>query len=221
TCLLPKKELFPRLLSRWFIIASVTGSLVFVLIAMFDHEGVLLKYYPFRIMTLSTFFMGVYFVDWLYKAFAEKSLQFVRLGLLLLILFGFINLFIPNALSNRYALFREDPLEQTCAFIKAESKLGKTIFSFEGNAKVTRLTERDRFCVNKFIPADFSKVQEWYVKDQKRLLLCEDPKGMHAFCEEEGIVTVLGLSSTKMPAGFLEVYRNDKYAVFQWFALEK
>ena len=217
----PKKGNYPFLLSRHFVLASITGTLIFVLIALVDKQGVLLKYYPFRIMAMSTFFMGACILSVLCNSIKEQQRPVFKFGLVLLAFYGLIQLAIPNVLANKHAVLSQDPLEEACDFIKEESKPDLRIFSFVGNASVTRLTERDRYAVNKFIPAEFAKVQDWYIRDQKRQELMNESENLHQFCSEENIEFVLALSKSKLPIGFVSVFENEKYTVYKWIALQK
>lgn len=158
-------------------------TLAFVVVAYFDTEGRLLKFYPFRQQALALL-LSLLFAAWLFVRALEtraprragfyKRLALIGVTLPLLLYLG-----------NRSRLWRQDRLQKSatrfeaydCArqasppdarFILLEKKVG-----FE-HVDFLRRTDRDAYVLFKMVPAGGAPLLEWYDRLQKTEAMKQD-----------------------------------------------
>lgn len=171
---------------------------IFIGIALFDKNGVLMKTYPFRTSTLSALlFMfeaalvyKLYIHKRLYRLLVLKNLKFRNFKFPLrktLFVAGFQLLllsFILSALSSKTChtirkfntpeSSEDAAMQNLFDYIRAETPR-ESVFLLLDNDKpysFIRRTERERFVVEKFTPTKSQTIYEWH----KRLLLKEKIK---------------------------------------------
>lgn len=147
-----------------FILLSLTGVLIAVIIAFFDHNGVLLKYYPFRINTLTTFALTLLLTSFVFSGFQKKHLRIINQLTVFISFIFLIKLFVPNVQKAilSYDRNKKTTLIDICAHIKENTEKDAVVLSFLNELSLNRRMERDRFVIYKFIPAEMSKIPEWY-----------------------------------------------------------
>ena len=150
-----------------FILISLVGVLMAVLIALFDREGILLKYYPFRINTLTTFTLTLLLSSFTFSIIKSKYLKIVNQLIFLISIIFLLKLFKPN-IKNAVSYFADDKnfaLEEMSNYIKKNTSKDAVVLSFLSDLSLNRRMERDRFVVYKFIPAEMSEIPEWYERE--------------------------------------------------------
>lgn len=164
-----------------FTLVMFAGSFIFIVISAFDTDGVITKYYLFRINALSTFCATLVLI-----LVCLDEMQFQNLIFLKAVIFIFAGFSINGALFNSfYKLDRDQAkkdlaFEEMCNYIKAETPRDNVIMylhrshPYDGHLSFIRKTERSRFVVHKFVPADFSKLPEWYDRIQWRKKVVHD-----------------------------------------------
>ena len=76
---------------------------------------------------------------------------------------------------KEYIWGREDKsLNNICAYVYKNTKRDDVIFSYVEDLTITRKCRRDRFVVYKFIPAEMSKIHDWYQRILVRRKVLED-----------------------------------------------
>lgn len=165
-----------------YVILSLGGTLLLVSVAFIDKTGVFLKYYPYRINTLSCFLISLLITKWMYEIIKKKKyLKFLNILILLVTLNGFFNITSKNYRpqivnvndfikifrkpNNTYIKNSEDNLSDICNYIKFHTKRDALIFSFVNNLTISRRSERRRFVIYKMGGSgDLKIMQDWYFK---------------------------------------------------------
>jgi hypothetical protein len=150
-----------------FILLSILGVLIAVVIAFFDREGILLKYYPFRINTMTTFALTLLLSAFVFSSFKPEYLKILTQITLLISILFLLRLYKPNVknLVSYFAQNDKEALIDISNYIKENTPKDAVVLSFLGDLSVNRRMERDRFVVYKFIPAEMSKIPEWYERE--------------------------------------------------------
>ena len=156
-----------------FVVLSLTGTLVAVVLAYFDKTGQFVKYYPFRINALTTFAFTLHLTylltDFDYKRYAPA----VNLTIVALAAFFTLRALLPNAfLSYQYFSGASAAFDEMSAYITNHTERDAVILYLgdpksaladsDGDLSLTRKTRRSRFVSYKFIPAELSKIPDWY-----------------------------------------------------------
>ena len=156
-----------------FVVLSLTGTLVAVVLAYFDKTGQFVKYYPFRINALTTFAFNLHLthllIDFDYKRYAPA----VNLTIVALAAFFTLRALLPNAfLSYQYFSGASAAFDEMSAYITNHTERDAVILylgdpesalaDLDGDLSLTRKTRRSRFVSYKFIPAELSKIPDWY-----------------------------------------------------------
>ena len=157
----------------YFVLVSIAGTLMAVPIAFIDKEGILLKFYLYRINSLSVFCLMMVFCFWLFTSFKEKYNDTLSTLILALAIPALFNLTLKNL--NEYLIFKNNiPLRNICQYIKEHTDRESVVLSFEDELSFIRRAERDRFSVYKFIPGELGKIPNWYEKVSIRRELLQD-----------------------------------------------
>ncbi|MFT6997516.1 MAG: hypothetical protein ACJAQ4_001270 [Cryomorphaceae bacterium] len=202
-----KPEILESKLAK-FALVALTGSVVLVCLAFIDREGKFLKYYPYRIMTLATFLLFLILTKRI--GGLTHTIGKIRLLFYSLLLSGvmLLEVIIPN-LKNNFALTSDtykDLLAAT-AYIKENSEKDAIIFSMFEDNKMIRLTERNAFASYKFVPAESTKLHDWYERVLATREIQLNPTALLEFSKEYRIDYVI--SDEPLPKEI------DREAVFQ------
>ena len=147
-----------------FVFVSLAGVLLFVIVAYFDTQGVLLKYYPFRINSLSTFILTLLVSTFIFLIVKSKYHLILHQIVVMLAVLFLLKMTVTTCF-GMYKHFTNNAhksLEATGEYIKLHTDKDAVILSFTGDLSLSRRMERDRFVVYKFIPAEMNKIPDWY-----------------------------------------------------------
>ena len=150
-----------------FILISLLGVLVAVFIALIDREGILLKYYPFRINTLTTFVLTLLLSSFIFSIIKSEYLKIISQIIVLISIVFLLRLYQSNV-KNVVSYFTQDKnvaLIDISNYIKENTSKDAVVLSFLGDLSLNRRMERDRFVVYKFIPAEMNEIPEWYERE--------------------------------------------------------
>ena len=169
-----KKTAIKRL--NHFVFLSILGVLFFVVVAYFDTQGVLLKYYPFRINTVTTFALTLLITIFLYKGFkANYKPLLSRIVFMISLLF-----LLKSSVATFKGLYQNLKQRDTLAihtvgeYVRAHTKKDAVVLSFVEDLSITRRFERDQFVVYKFIPAVMNDIPDWYERIQYKSRLTKN-----------------------------------------------
>ncbi|WP_298345951.1 DUF6798 domain-containing protein [uncultured Algibacter sp.] len=144
-----------------FAIISLFITLLIVPISYFDKSGTFLKYYPYRINTVSTFVLTLLITKSLYNAIKSNYLNKIYFFLILVFCISLMPLLLSR-INKSLNYLKLDEFDDVCYYIKDNIEKQAVIFSPLEEYSMTRKMERDRFVLFKFVPADLSKIHEWY-----------------------------------------------------------
>lgn len=147
-----------------FVLLSLIGVLLAVIIAFFDSEGVLIKYYPFRINTLTTFLLTLILTTFVFSGFKSEYVK-VLTHITIMISMLFVLKLSKPTITSWYSHFTQNEYEvinEMGDFIKQKTEKDAVVLSFLYDLSLNRRMERDRFVLYKFIPAEMNKIPEWY-----------------------------------------------------------
>ena len=116
-----------------FILLSLAGVLIWVVIAYFDTEGILIKYYPFRVNTLTTLLLTLLVTHFLFTAIKQEFLSIFQFMIVCVSLIYLLKLGKPT-LENMYAYLFEDThteLIDACDYIKQNTPRDAVILSLK------------------------------------------------------------------------------------------
>jgi hypothetical protein len=167
--------------------------LFFLLIALVDRGGRILKFYPFRLCTLYTFFFYVSVAHFAVRAGKSENVSrqtqtFVSLLLLLgIVWFGYRTLegyheswkkVSENSSYKKLIAYARENTEPRDRFIFPDKVRGFHFVDFPRRAK------RDRFAVWKFVPVKKRYLYEWYIRIGELEKVNSDPKYILALKEK-------------------------------------
>ena len=152
-----------------FTLVTFVCSFVWIVVSAFDKEGVITKYYLFRINAISTFCATLSLVIIVYSRIQSQNKVLLNLLILLVSIFAIQR----NAAKNLKKIedintHKDLAYEEMCQYIKSQTERDAVILylskdhEYDGHHDFIRKTERSRFVSHKFVPADFSKLPEWY-----------------------------------------------------------
>ena len=158
---------------NFFIILSLAGTLAAVVLAFFDKTGQFVKYYPFRINTLSTFALTLIMAYLLTDIIRGRYAYAINLTIVALSAFFTLQSLLPNVyLSYLYFSRAFAAFDQMSTYIANHTDQDDIILYLDNptgdiedvysSLTLTRKTRRSRFVSYKFIPAELGKIPEWY-----------------------------------------------------------
>ena len=198
-----------------FVIISLAGTLLLVPIAFIDQNGEILKYYLFRINTLSTFFLALLVPVWLDR-FTEK----VHLpDFKTVIFFACLIFLFKPAVNNIYPVFIQSKdeigLDEVSTYIKQNTDPKSLIFSYDELLSLSRKTERNLFSVYKFIPSQLSKIPEWYNRIIEKQEVLSDPSKLNDLVNKYGIDYILVPKNIDLFTGYKVAYHNNIFILYE------
>ncbi len=198
-----------------FIIVSLAGTLLLVSVAFLDKSGAFLKFYLYRINTLSVFFFSLLIPVWLFTFCKNEYLIHLKRIVVLLSVSLFLYPVIIN-LSLTATYFKSNKnLIEICEYIKNNTERDALIFSFAEDNSITRRTERSRFSVYKFIPAEVNKLQRWYDNHLEREAMLADPEKLKQGIKKNRIDYILTSTEQKLPKTYIKKYNNNEFILYK------
>ena len=203
-----------------FTILSISAVLLLVPVAYFDKEGILLKYYIYRINTVSTFVLSLFIAYWIYKVFRERYKNLLNFSVLSLLLYAIIPFLILRA-NSTIDYISNQPLEKVCSYIKENTGKNDVILSLidngvNKNLNIIRKTERSNFVSYKFVPADMSKIHEWYFRVLAKRKVEENIGALQDISKEYKIDYVLAAKRFDTP--YLDLIYEDDYYLYKYLS---
>jgi hypothetical protein len=197
---------------------------IFVIIGYFDKNGSLIKYYPYRSNALSFLLMLVILGKLLYHFMSRKDQNLPSalrkvITFVIILLFLFFVGFYSYGFATRISEGQgpdQPALEELAEYLKNHTEPSDVIISYGGAEdyiSLVRLSERDQFVIQKFIPTTSPLIYEWYrrMQDHERFLL--DPSYLNKM-DAYRIDYVLALCETPI-AGLSEVFRNQRFILYR------
>lgn len=193
-----------------FVIVSLIGLLLFVVIAFFDNEGIFLKYYPFRINTLTTFVLFLILTSLLISIIKNESIVILKQIVFYISIVILFKAFLTSIIENRNYLNNETNSEliNITNYIKSNTPKNSVVLSFLEDLSLNRRMERDRFVVYKFIPADMNAIPEWYERELYKRKLSKDFNTIKKMPESYKIDYVL--TRQQMDSNCVQLIENNK-----------
>jgi len=163
-----------------FVVVTLVGALCAVVLAYFDGTGRFLKYYPFRISSLSLFgFLLMLLI------IADRRLDFSRAPLFKWAVIFFALMVVRPVRSNIESViahYTHEPSEVEIigSYIRSHSDRDAVVLYLDrkredGDLSLTRHMERSSFVVRKFIPSDMARINDWYERVLARQLVMKEP----------------------------------------------
>lgn len=170
-----------------------TQQFIFILVGLFDKNGILMKTYPFRTSALSSFLIILevtlvlrkYTSNKLYLAIVRKFLarktspyrkmiyvNGINLGMLLFLVPQFASETAETWLQrNTFNEVLDNEMLDLIDYAKTSTPIKSVILMADGDMPFSfiRRSERDRFVTEKFTPTNSQTIYEWH----KRILLKE------------------------------------------------
>ncbi len=146
------------------VLVCFSINLFFVLVAAVDHQGHLLKFYPFRSQTFGVFMLMLLGVGFLFKTITVKKLPVLYTGAFIMLLFfsgASLAKGVYKSIWQSNASYNE-----LVDFVK-ENTVPSDIIAFNNKASTvtlsfSRKTDRKRLAVFKFVPAGGELLYDWY-----------------------------------------------------------
>ncbi len=197
-----------------FVIVSLAGTLLLVSVSFIDRSGFILKFYLYRINTLSTFFVSLLVVVWIYSLCRNEYLYYFKKGILLFCLPLFIYPVGMNIYKNIENLFKKD-LDEMCHYIKLNTSRDALLFTFTEDLSISRKTERNRLVIHKFAPAQINKIYGWYTKYLDRLKMLDNPDDLLKGIEKYGVNYLLAPNDQSISNHYKLIRRNNGYSLYK------
>ena len=209
------------------ILIAFSINLVFVFVAIIDSiwlersGGLLLKYYPFRLNSIGLFF--IYLLITMYFSeknwFAKKDKIIAPSLIVLTIILASTRVAYAQNKEKEYNS-DQDYFELT-AYIKSQTS-SESIFAmveppdqFFLPHAFSRLTNRESFVVNKFVPGEKQKLAEWYKREALMGKVRANKIPLNYLNEEYGVSHVI-LQSEAIEAGLQLEFKNDTYYLYKF-----
>lgn len=196
-----------------FVIISLFISLLIVPISYFDKSGTFLKYYPYRINTVSTFILTLLITKWLYSAIKTSYLNKIYFFLIMVFSISLLPLIISRT-NKSLDYLKTDYFDDICYYVKDNTEKQAVIFSSIEDYSMTRKMERDRFVLHKFVPADLSKIHEWYYRVESKNKVLKNIDALENLSKKYKIDYLL--SDEENGSNYLKlVYNNKLYYLYK------
>ena len=181
-----------------FAIVTFLASFILIGIGAFDKTGVLLKFYLYRINTLSVFTAHLVFVFLLFKYIPSMYSAILKAVILIIVIFHFYPRVKDNfSRMSKYKSDLQTSIVKMTYEIKEKTEIDAVILylthdnNMDGHFDFIRRTERSRFVSHKFVPAEMDKLPEWYKKLKIREKLIKDISHLESVRSEYQIDYIL------------------------------
>lgn len=203
------------------LIVIYTLLYVCCMVALFDHQGSFLKFYPFRIASLAFLFSSILLIKPL-SNFA-LSLSFAKWlpGVLLLIGIGYA---ADNLKRNVQTMQRSTTeMDELAAFAK-QNTAEDAIFAYHGfgfyvetgETSFYRKAQRDGWIDYKFVPSGGAKLLEWHLRFQELQKMEKDIDVLPKVIPNYKIDYLI--SANKLEKPYLKlVFENNRYKLYRIF----
>ncbi|UCD37995.1 MAG: hypothetical protein JSW54_00460 [Fidelibacterota bacterium] len=220
-CIFVFRSLEDQHVRKLNLLNIITFSILFasLLFAIFDRNGVYLKFYPFRISALSMLFIILQSAIMLKKyILPERYATSIAAILLCLSLPGLAD----NSLRTvrRLAEPHVRPDLETLADYVREHTDQRDVFIFTGfqdqedELSFSRKTRRENFVLDKFVPTGGKKLYEWYQRLQQKEQIGKDLEALFELTDTYR-VDYLVANRPHEHQRLIPVYQNTTYFVYR------
>ncbi len=199
-------------------------QILFILISIFDSNGVLLKYYPFRSSALS--FLFILIEIFIYLRLRQNNAFHIRLSSLaklkniaITITVILISYYITSSAIAFNTYFTETKTSGSriiAKYLKENTHKDDVILNFINNddfLPLMRESERSLFIINKFIPTTPNLLHEWYIRNELQKEIYLDPTTIKRACKQYEINYVVSDMIIHLQE-YLEVFSYKDYYVY-------
>jgi hypothetical protein len=223
-----------------FLIIILSQNLIFLIVALFDKNGFVAKFYPWRGSTLAMFFFQISTLIMLryiwfpkfYRLFKSKFSHLTRkifynlqMSLFLVIVMVTLGFKVDERIKTSRM---EEPgwidVEALAANLNAVSKKGD-VYMFLGeetlyNVSISRKAERDTYYLYRCIPSQTNAIYDWYYRGLEQEKVKTDINYLVSSGLNKKIAYLV--STSELSAAFLEqVYKTDNYRIYKVIGLDK
>jgi hypothetical protein len=217
-----------------FLIIILAQNLIFLFVALFDKNGFVAKFYPWRGSSLAMFFFQVATIvliryNWMprlyeillgkYKALHGRLFYLLQMGLFLVITLTILAFTISGRIEKaRINQPSWDEVDKVSEKLKEVSQTGD-MFMFLGeeslyNISLSRKAARDVYYWFRFSPSQSQAIYKWYCRGQEQEKVKNDPKYLVTSGLDKKISFIV--SSGDLNEDFLELmYKSDNYRVYK------
>ncbi len=217
-----------------FLMIILAQNLLFLIVALFDKNGFIAKFYPWRGSTLAMFFFQIATLIMLRHIWMSRIYRFLKLKYPVICRSAFYTSQMTLALSitmillvlkvdDRFEKSRINQpgwieLDALASNLKAVSEKGD-MFMLLGeetlyNISIPRKAERDVYYFFRCIPSQTQSIYDWYVRGLEQQKVKADP----GYLVQSGLDKKIDfiVSSDDLNVEFLEqVYRSDHYRIYK------
>ncbi len=206
-------------------------ALFFVVIAWMDLEffnrsgGFGLKYYPFRMMSISLF-ITVMQIIWLLR-FRLRHLVWCNGIMFVLLILSFVALGVRTGLrvdEISRSLKPDLYLDEFVREVKKASSPGDVFVimnpDYPTATTFSRLTRRENYVVFKYVPAGTEKLAEWYRRLKVVRFMSDNPRLMYKTAVKENISFILAREQVNDP-GLRLIWPSALYFLYEVIPQEK
>lgn len=197
-----------------FVIVSLAGALLLVSVAFFDKNGDILKFYLYRINSLSVFFLALLIPIWIYTLADKNRLKSVQVVIFVSCLTVLAEPMYTNVDKNFTYSEKSRNLDDISAYIKEYTNTEALVFSYQEHFSLSRKTERNLFFVKKFIPAQLDKIHDWYNRDKEKYRAIKSPEKLYILVNKYNIDYILTPKNVKK-LSYKVVYENSGFLLYE------
>lgn len=216
------------------LIIILSQNLLFLFVALFDKNGFIAKFYPWRGSTLAMLFFQIATISMIryhwfpslyrflksrFSFIQRKNSYSVQMALFLIITLAALSLKISGRIElTQTNKPRWSELNLVADNLKAISKKG-AVFMLLGdenyfNFTIPRKSERDIYYLWRIIPSQTPAIYDWYRRGLEQEKVKKDINYMVTSDLDKKVDFIV--SNTDVTAGFLEeVYRSDNYRIYK------
>ena len=198
-----------------FVIISLAGTLLLVSVAFFDTDGQILKFYLYRINTLSTFFLMLLIPLWAFYLTKQDYLQKIQLIIFLISSFLLIKPIRYNLATNYSYPKSQISLNALADFIKNNTASESLILNYNENLPIIRKSERSFFVSYKYIPAQLSKINDWYNRVQTKQEAKNDSLKVKELVNNYAIEYIVLPHNKKEWLDYRLIYENSDFLLLE------
>jgi hypothetical protein len=174
-----------------FVIVSLAGTLLLVTVAFIDKNGYMLKFYLYRINSLSTFFLTLLISVYLFYIVNKDYFKKIQLLTLIIFLSVLFKPIVLNIYLNYTYSKSQTSLNTLSDFIKLNTDSKSLFFDYNEHLSLVRKTERNFFVVYKYIPSQLNKINDWYIRVQEKNEVKNHPLKMKNLVERYDIAYII------------------------------
>lgn len=206
-------------------IVIILITLVNLIVAFFDNNGIFVKYYPFRINALTAFIFSIqltcFLKDNLTKKVESVNLIYSFIAILLLFNVGYSTLY--NIGNTKHYINRIKSIDKLTHYIQTNTQendilmyLGEKIT--DDNLPLIRESKRDWFVVYKFIPAGTNKIYNWYQRILEKKLVIDNIEHIFELRNRFKLDYIVSEKKIKHK-GLQLIYNDNNYYLYNLLAV--